>query len=111
MKKDCKDSYSKGFFSQKGKPTQNAVMMFFVYLTFTPKDWVHGQGKLYEPALQMVRNHFGKQCGCKCMLTWGTQYGCRKSKTSDGRYHAMSLAFHDAKGMIGQGYIYTTKKP
>ena len=109
MSKSCKEFFPKGFFSKKGKPTHNALMMFFVYLKHTPKDW--NNKSIYQPGLLMVRKFFGVDGGCECMLTWGILYGCRKSKTSNERHHAMSLAYHDAKGMTGQGYVYTELKP
>ena len=84
-------------------------MMFFVYLTYVPKDWNLEKG-INQYALEKVRQYFGVNYGIKCMLTWGIQFGCKNSKTSDERYKAMALAFHDAMGMIGQGYLFTNIK-
>ena len=44
------------------------------------------------------------------MITWGIVHGCKNSETSDGRHHAMSLAYHDAMGMIGKQYAYSNIK-
>ena len=34
-----KRNVSSGFLSQKDRPTQNALMMYFVYLTNLPEGW------------------------------------------------------------------------
>jgi hypothetical protein len=99
----------KGFLSKKGKPTQNALMMYFVYLSNRTQNWNEKKGRC-KFAVQKVREYFGTDYGFECMITWGINFGCKNSETSDGRHHAMSLAYHDALGMIGQGYVYTDKK-
>jgi hypothetical protein len=105
-----KKMVNKGFLSQKGKPTHNALMMYFIYLSNRPNGWNEEKGRC-ESAINEVRKYFGTDYGFECMITWGIQFGCKNSKTSDGRHHAMSLAYHDALGMVGQGYVFTTKKP
>lgn len=99
----------KGFLSKNGKPTHNALMMYFIYLVHRPQGWNEKRGRCVS-AIQKVREHFGVDYGFECMITWGITFGCKNSKTSDGRHHAMSLAYHDALGMVGQGYVYTDKK-
>ena len=101
---------TKGFLSQRSCPTQMALMMFFVYLTYLPKDWDHK--KLYQPAVKKVRDYFGweEDNGFDVMIMWGINVSSARSKTSKGRYIAMSKAYHDARGMIGKGYIFTDKK-
>jgi len=100
--------FPKGFWSKNGKPTQNALMMYFVYLTHLPESWK--KKVVHKPSLEKTRQYFDVDYGIECMLTWGIQFGCKNSKTSDERHHAMSLAYHDALGMIGQGYRYTELK-
>lgn len=104
-----KETVHKGFFSVKGNPTQNALLTYFIYLSNLPENWNHK--KINEDALSIVRKYFGVDYGFRCMINWGIQYGCRKSKTSNRRHHLMSLAYHDALGMLGQKYVYTTVKP
>ena len=99
----------KGFLSRNSKPTHNALMMFFIYLKHRPKDWNEKKGR-NKFAVQKVREYFGVDYGFECMITWGINFGCKNSVTSDGRYKAMSLAYHDALGMIGQDYIFTSQK-
>jgi len=99
----------KGFLSQNGRPTQNSLMMFFVYLKNVPCGWDMSQ--LHEGAIQKVREYFGTDYGFSVMIKWGISLPCSKSRTSDGRYHAMSLAYHDAKGMIGKGYVLSMVEP
>lgn len=113
MKKEkCKDILPKGFFSRKNKPTQNSLISYFIYLTFCPKDWDHKKtGKCNPEAIERVRSFFGVNYGFDCMLYWGINFACKNSKTSDGRYKAMALAYHDALGMIGKGYLYSNMKP
>jgi hypothetical protein len=106
-KKDC---LPKGFLSRKGNPTQNSLMMFFVYLSFLPAGWDHS--KINDTSVDMVRKYFGwtKDCGFDVMIKWGISVACAKSKTSNKRYVAMSKAYHDARGMIGKGYFLTDVK-
>jgi hypothetical protein len=102
---DCsKKSFPKGYWSRKGKPTQNALNMFFVYITNRPNDWDETKGKRHKDSLEKTRQYFGVDYGIECMLTWGIHFGCKNSETSDERYQAMALAHHDALGMIGKGY-------
>jgi hypothetical protein len=108
-KKTKCDMLPKGFLSQKSKPTLNALMMFFVYLKHRPDGWDEKKGR-NKFAIKKVREYFGVNYGFECMLTWGINFGCKNSETSDGRFKAMSLAYHDALGMIGQGYIFTSIK-
>jgi hypothetical protein len=112
MKNDLecnKKSFPKGYWSKKGKPTQNALNMFFVYLSNRPNDWNERKGR-HKEALQKTREYFEVDYGIECMLTWGINFGCKDSETSSERHHAMSLSYHDAKGMIGQGYHYSELK-
>ena len=102
-------SFPKGYWSKKGKPTQNALIMFFVYLTHRPKDWNESKGR-HKPSFQKVREFFGVDYGILCMLSWGICFGCKNSETSDERYQAMALAYHDALGMIGQNYVLSYLK-
>jgi hypothetical protein len=101
---------TKGFLSQRNNPTQNALMMFFVYLSCLPIGWV--ESEINEDAVNEVRRYFGWdfETGFDVMIKWGISVSCAKSSTSKGRYVAMSKSYHDAKGMIGKGYIYTDKK-
>ena len=107
---DCnKRTFPKGFWSKKGKPTQKAQDMFFAYLTYRPKDWNEKKGR-HKEALQKTREYFEVDYGIECMLTWGINFGCKDSETSSERHHAMSLAYHDALGMIGKGYVLSVLK-
>lgn len=105
-----KQSFPKGFWSKKGKPTQNSLNMFFVYLSNRPKDWNENKGKRHQESLQKTREYFGVDYGIECMLTWGITFSCKNSETSDERYKAMSLAYHDSLGMIGKGYHLSLSK-
>lgn len=100
----------KGFLSVKGNPTQNSLIMFFVYLTFLPKDW--NLEKVNNESVKRVREYFGwtEDSGFDVMIKWGISINCAKSKTSKKRYMAMSKSFHDARGMIGKGYVLTNVK-
>ena len=91
----------KGFLSTRNEPTQNAVNMFFVYLTVLPKGW--SIKKLNIQAVQAVRNYFGVSYGFDVMIMWGILHGCGISKTSSGRHSAMSKAYIIAQQMIGSG--------
>lgn len=102
-----KKTFPKGFWSKKGKPTQNALNMFFVYLKYRPDDWNEKKGR-HKESVKKVREFFGVDYGIECMLTWGIMFACKNSETSDERYHAMSLAHHDANGLIGKGYLLST---
>jgi hypothetical protein len=106
----CKVTLPKGFLSVKGQPTQNSLMMFFVYLTFLPKGW--NIEKIYPESVKRVREYFGwkEDSGFDVMIRWGISVDCAKSKTSKKRYIAMSKALHDAKGMVGKGYVLTNVK-
>jgi hypothetical protein len=105
---DCnKKSFPKGFWSTKGRPTQNSLNMFFVYLSHRPSSWNEKKGR-HQDSLQKTREYFEVDYGIECMLTWGINFGCKDSETSSERHQAMSLAYHDAKGMIGKGYHFTT---
>jgi len=105
-----KKSFPKGYWSRKGRPTQNALNMFFVYLTNRPTDWNEKKGKRHQGSLQKTREYFEVDYGIECMLTWGVTFGCKNSETSDERYQAMALAHHDALGMIGKGYHLSVLK-
>lgn len=109
MNTNEKKNVAKGFLSQRNKPTQNALMMFFIYLTYLPEDW--DEKVIYEPAVNEVRRYFNWDfdSGFDVMIKWGISVACAKSGTSKGRYVAMSKAYHDARGMIGKGYVYTDK--
>lgn len=106
-KKDC---LPKGFLSVKGNPTQNAIQMFFIYLSHLPQGWDHLV--INDDCVNVVRKSFGwnKECGFMLMIKWGISVACAKSRTSNKRYVAMSKAYHDARGMIGKGYVLTNVK-
>ena len=104
--KTKKSMFPKGFWSKSNKPTQNSLMMFFIYLSHRQDGWNEKKGRCPYGVFK-TREYFGVDYGIECMLTWGISYGCKNSETSDGRYFAMSLAYHDAKGMVGQGYKYS----
>lgn len=108
---DEKKNVRKGFLSQRNFPTQNALMMFFIYLSCLPKGW--DENVINEDAVNEVRRYFGWDfdTGFDVMIIWGIKVSCAKSNTSKGRYVAMSKSYHDAKGMIGKGYVYTPIKP
>ena len=105
-----KKTVKKGFLSQRNNPTQNSLMMFFVYLSYLPEGW--DELEINEEAVNEVRRYFGWDfdTGFDVMIKWGISISCAKSGTSKGRYQAMSKSYHDAKGMIGKGYVYTDKK-
>jgi hypothetical protein len=109
FKKQKSETLPKGFLSQNSKPTHNALMMFFIYLKHRPYGWDEKKGR-NKFAVKKVREYFGVNYGFECMLTWGINFGCKNSETSDGRFKAMSLAYHGALGMLGQGYVYTSIK-
>ena len=67
--------------------------------------------EIHMGSIFKVREYFGFDHGFDVMIYWGINLSCSKSRSSDGRYQAMSLAYHDAKGMVGQGYVYTEIKP
>ena len=102
-------SLPKGFLSSGGFPTQNALMMYFVYLKNLPKGWDLTQ--VNQDAVSEVRSYFGwsYETGFAVMIKWGIDIHCGHSTTSDERHQAMSLSYHDALGMIGQGYILCLK--
>lgn len=106
-KKDC---LPKGFLSVKGNPTQNSINMFFIYLSHLPQGWDHLV--INQESIDKVKECFGwnKPCGFSVMIKWGISVACAKSKTSNKRYVAMSKAYHDARGMIGKGYVFTNVK-
>lgn len=91
----------KGFLSVNGKPTINAIMMYFIYFWFVPKGW--DNKKVYLPAVGYVRNHFNVDYGFENMIRWGIDHNCCKSKTSSGRHNSMSQACTLAQGLIGAG--------
>jgi hypothetical protein len=91
----------KGFLSTRNEPTQNAIIMFFVYLTVLPKGW--NIKRLNMKAVQAVRKHFGFSYGFDVMIIWGILHVCGVSKTSSGRHSAMSKAYIFAQQMIGSG--------
>jgi len=91
----------KGFLSTNGNPTINSILMFFIYWTFVPSDW--DKKKVFLPAIDVVRKHFGVDYGCENMIRWGIQHGCCKSKTSSGRHNSMSQASTLSLGLIGAG--------
>jgi hypothetical protein len=93
----------KGFLSTDGKPTGNALMMFFIYWSCVPKDWNKNQAHI--PSVDVVRNHFGVNYGFENMIRWGIQHGCCKSKTSSGRHNSMSQACVVAQAAIGAGIV------
>ena len=99
----------KGFFTRKSKPTQNALMMYFVYLKNVPEGW--NMCKINNIALEAVKAYFGwpYKTGFDVMIKWGIDLHCGYSRSSDGRHLAMSLAYHDALGMIGKGYHFSTE--
>ena len=104
---------TKGFLSQRDDPTEFAILMFFVYLKSLPEDWDHL--KRYEPGFVAVRDYFRKyfgwneSTGFDMMIMWGIRVSSAKSKTSKGRYVAMSKAYIIALGMVGQGVIRSNK--
>lgn len=101
----------KGFLSKNGKPTQNALMMFFIYLKNLPQGWDIMKGE-NSYAVNKVKDFFGWEhpTGFGTMIHWGVHFSCSKSTTSDERYMAMSKAYHDAKGLVGKGYVLSDKK-
>jgi hypothetical protein len=101
-KKDC---LPKGFLSIKGNPTQNALTMYQVYLSNLPQNWEHKV--INMESVVKVREHFGWRldCGFDVMIKWGIYVSCAKSKTSSKQYVAMAKAYHDARGLIGKGYV------
>jgi len=107
MKTEKKVTVPKGFLSQRNSPTQNALNMFFVYLSCLPKGW--DINVIHDDSINEVRRYFDWdfETGFEAMIIWGIKVSCAKSGTSKGRYVAMSKAYHDAKGMIGKGYVYT----
>lgn len=111
MKKttEKKSMFPKGFWSKKNKPTQNSLIMFFVYLSHRQEDWNEKKGRC-PIGVQKTREYFGVDYGIECMLTWGINYNCKNSQTSDGRHYSMSLAYHDSLGMVGQGYKFSNLK-
>jgi hypothetical protein len=98
----------KGFLSTNGIPTQNALMMYFVYLVHRKEDWNENKGRC-KYGVQKVREYFGVDYGFECMITWGLLHGCQNSKTSDGRYYAMTKAYRKALSLLGN-ITYTDKK-
>ena len=110
MKTEKKMIVPKGFLSQNNNPTQNALMMFFVYLSCLPMGW--DIKNINEDSVNEVRRYFGWDfdTGFDVMIKWGISVSCAKSGTSKGRYVAMSKSYHDARGMIGKGYVYTPMK-
>jgi len=107
--KKKRKNVSSGFLSQNDKPTQNALTMYFVYLTNLPENW--DIQKMNDNAVLAVRNYFGWKLssGFDVMIKWGIKLASAKSTTSNGRYLAMSKAFFDAQGMIGKDYVLTTQ--
>ena len=84
-----------GFLSKSGKPTMNAVDMFFVYFKNggTPYDT-----KVDPFALLCVRSHFNfhQKGSFEMMILWGLNSKCLKSHTSKERALAMIQAKSNA---------------
>ena len=84
-----------GFLSKGGKPTMNAVDMFFVYFKNggTPYDV-----KVNPFALSRVRSHFNfhEEGSFEMMILWGLNSKCLKSHTSKERALAMIQAKSNA---------------
>lgn len=110
MNEEKKICLPKGFLSENGYPTFNAVVSYFVYLNNLPRGWK--EIDIHEPSVQKVRDYWGwkHNTGFGTMFKWGISLGCSKSRTSDERYQAMSIAYQLAKGMIGEGVVYTDIK-
>ena len=104
-KKSKKVYIPKGFLSRKGLPTQNSLMMFFVYLKNLPDGW--DKTKVNLDSVQKVREYFGwgHTTGFENMIRWGITLECSHSQTSCERHQAMAIAYSDARGMIGKGYM------
>ena len=102
-----KKTIAKGFLSQRGNPTQNALNMFHLYLSSLPAGW--DQHKLHKESIDKVKEYFKwtEETGFDVMIKWGINVSSARSKTSNKRYVAMSKAYHDAKGLIGKGYVWT----
>jgi hypothetical protein len=99
-----------GFLTRKGSPTQNAVSMFLVYLSYLPKGW-HDRTKQVSPfALRKVRLYFkwDVEHGFEVMIRWGMDVSCGHSYTSDTCLDAMEKAYNEAKGLLGKGYNLST---
>ena len=84
-----------GFLSKGGKPTMNAVEMFYVYFKNggTPYDT-----KVNPLALLYVREHFNfhEEGSFEMMILWGLNSKCLKSHTSKERALAMIQAKSNA---------------
>lgn len=101
MKTNKKKHLPKGFLSTNDEPTQNAINMFFVYLSSLPAGW--NIKKLNMDAIKVVRRYFGYSYGFSVMIAWGVIHSCGTSKTSSGRHAAMTKAYVIAQQMIGAG--------
>jgi hypothetical protein len=103
-----KDYITKGFLSSGESPSQNAVIMYTIYLNSLPENW--DIKKEYKPGIQNVRDYFGIDYGFNRMIMWGIDFECSKSKTSNKRYKSMNKAFLMAKSIISMGVFISDKK-
>jgi hypothetical protein len=96
-----------GFLSTSGKPTQNSVMMFTVYLQNVPKDY--NGIRPHKPSVDKVREFFGVDYGFEEMIHWGMNPKCSNSKTSKGRHTTMSKAYSLGR-LLSESVIVSDKK-
>lgn len=100
----------RGFLSVGTNPTQNAIMMYFIYLSYLPSKECWCIKDLNQLALNEVRKYFDVDYGFGTMIMWGILIDCGMSRTSKKRHLAMSKAYNEALGWIGKGYVLTHKK-
>jgi hypothetical protein len=105
LKKTC---ITKGFLSSGESPSQNAVIMYTIYLNSLPENW--DVSVEYEPAVKNVRDYFGVDYGFNRMIMWGVNFDCSNSKTSNKRYRSMNKAYLMARSIISMGVFISDKK-
>jgi predicted glycosyl hydrolase (DUF1957 family) len=109
IEEKLKKSYiTKGFLSSGENPTQNAVIMYSIYLLNLPEGW--NEEIIYKPSVDKVRQHFGVEYGFENMIRWGIQFECSRSKTSSNRHISMNKAYLMAKANLSMGMFITNKK-
>jgi hypothetical protein len=103
-----KSMVTKGFLSSRDNPSQNAVVMYTIYLTNLPPNWRHEV--VHIPSVGKVREFFGIDYGFENMIRWGLQFDCSHSKTSSGRHISMNKAYLMAKSNLSMGMFISHKK-
>jgi len=91
------------FLTKQGRPTQNAVRAYHVYLINLPEGW--NIRVRHMPSILKVRKHFGFDFGFESMIMCGLIPEWKRSQTALGRCEAMTKAYHQALSEIAVGVV------